>query len=284
MKLCYLLGYPVGHSMSAVMHNAAFHELGLDYRYDLRGVRPEKLGEFIAAKMRRQIVRGANVTIPHKEAVLEFLDEVDSEAKAIGAVNTIVNDGGRLTGYNTDGRGALRALSEAYGSLDGSNAVIIGAGGAARAIGYCLSTVAGKITLLNRTLRRAEELATHISSMPECRSSVHPSTLSHESIEEALLDADILINTTPLGMYPNTGDTPVEGGLIRPGLLVFDAVYNPIQTRLLREAEEAGARTLSGVMMLVYQGVIAFKLWTGMEPPVEIMSDAVTETLREGHS
>lgn len=284
MKLCYLLGYPVGHSMSAVMHNAAFHQLGLEYRYDLRGVSPEKLGEFIAGEMRRQIVRGASVTIPHKEAVLELLDELDSEAKAIGAVNTIVNDGGCLTGYNTDGRGAVRALSEAYGSLDGSNAVIIGAGGAARAIGYCLSTAAGKITLLNRTLSRAEELATHISSMPECRSSVRPSTLIHESIEEALLDADILINTTPLGMYPNTGDTPVDGGLIRPGLLVFDAVYNPIQTRLLREAEEAGAWTLSGVMMLVYQGVIAFKLWTGMEPPVEIMYDAVTETLREGHS
>ncbi len=279
MRVCYLLGYPVGHSMSAVMHNAAFEELGLKYRYDLRGVSPAKLGVFMTGEMRDQAVGGANVTIPHKLAVMEYLDEVDREALAIGAVNTIVNQDGSLKGYNTDGRGAIRALEEAYGELEGVKAVIVGAGGAARAIGYHLSTKARRITILNRTQSRAEELAAHISSMPDCNASIEPSSLRRSLLEEALKEADILINTTPVGMTPDVEGTPVDGSLIRPGILVFDTVYNPLRTRLLREAEEAGARTLSGLRMLVYQGAAAFKLWTGVEPPVELMYDAVTEVL-----
>ncbi|NQT09481.1 shikimate dehydrogenase, partial [Candidatus Bathyarchaeota archaeon] len=186
MRVCYLLGYPVGHSMSAVMHNAAFQKLGLEYRYDLRRVSPEKLGAFMMGEMREQAVGGANVTIPHKVAVMEYLDEVDREALAIGAVNTIVNEDGRLKGYNTDGRGAIRALEEAHGELEGVKAVIVGAGGAARAIGYHLSVKARRITILNRTLGRAEELAAHLSSMPECNASVEPSSLRRSELEEAL--------------------------------------------------------------------------------------------------
>lgn len=279
MRVCYLLGYPVGHSMSAVMHNAAFEELGLKYRYDLKGVSPAKLGTFMTGEMRDQAVRGANVTIPHKLAVMEYLDEVGREALAIGAVNTIVNQDGSLKGYNTDGRGAIHALEEAYGELEGVKAVIIGAGGAARAIGYHLSAKARRITILNRTPSRAEELAAHLSSMPECNASVEPSPLIRSELEEALKEADILINTTPVGMTPDVEGTPVDESLIRPGTLVFDTVYNPLRTRLLREAEEAGARTLSGLRMLVYQGAAAFRLWTGVEPPVELMYDAVTEVL-----
>ncbi len=279
MRVCYLLGYPVGHSMSAVMHNAAFEEMGLKYRYDLRGVSPERLGAFMTGEMRDQAVRGANVTIPHKVAVMEYLDEVDSEALAVGAVNTIVNQDGCLVGYNTDGRGAIRALEEAYGELEGVKAVIVGAGGAARAIGYHLSAKARRITILNRTLSRAEELAAHLSSMPECNTSVEPSPLRRSELEKALKEANILINTTPVGMTPDVEGTPVDGSLIRPGTLVFDTVYNPLRTRLLREAEEAGARTLPGLRMLVYQGAAAFRLWTGAEPPVELMYDAVTEVL-----
>jgi shikimate dehydrogenase len=279
MRVCYLLGYPVGHSMSAVMHNAAFEELGLEYSYDLRGVSPAKLGAFMTGEMRDQAVGGANVTIPHKVAVMEYLDEVDREALAIGAVNTIVNQDGSLKGYNTDGRGAIRALEEAYGELEGVKAVIVGAGGAARAIGYHLSTKARRITILNRTQSRAEKLAAHLSSMPDCNASVEPASLRRSLLEEALKEADILINTTPVGMTPDVEGTPVDGSLIRPGILVFDTVYNPLRTRLLREAEEAGARTLSGLRMLVYQGAAAFKLWTGVEPPVELMYDAVTEVL-----
>lgn len=279
MRVCYLLGYPVGHSMSAVMHNAAFEELGLDYRYDLRGVSPERLGSFMTGEMRDPTVRGANVTIPHKLAVMEYLDEVDPEALAVGAVNTIMNDDGRLKGYNTDGLGAIRALEEAYGELEGVKAVIVGAGGAARAIGYHLSIRASEITILNRTQDRAKELAAHLSSMPECKASVEPSSLHRSALEEALKEAEILINTTPLGMTPDVDETPVDGSFIRPGTLVFDTVYNPLRTRLLREAEEAGARTLSGLRMLVYQGAAAFRLWTGLEPPVKLMIDVVTDLL-----
>lgn len=283
MRVCYLLGYPVGHSMSAVMHNAAFEELSLKYRYDLRGLSPAKLGAFMTGEMRDQSVRGANVTIPHKMAVIEYLDEVDREALAIGAVNTIVNEDGSLKGYNTDGRGAIRALEEAYGKLEGVKVVIIGAGGAARAIGYHLSAKAGRITILNRTLGRAEGLAAHLSSMPECNASVEPTSLRRSDLEEALKEADILINTTPVGMTPDVESTPVDGSLIRPGTLVFDTVYNPLRTKLLQEAEEAGARTLSGLRMLVYQGAAAFRLWTGLEPPVEFMYDAVTKVLGGEH-
>ena len=279
MRVCYLLGYPVGHSMSAVMHNAAFEELGLEYRYDLRGVSPEKLGAFMTGEMRGHSVRGANVTIPHKVAVMEYLEEVDREALAVGAVNTIVNEDGSLKGYNTDGRGAIRALEEAYGELEGVKTVIVGAGGAARAIGYHLSAKASEITILNRTPSRAEELAAQLSSMPECEASVEPNSLQRSQLEEALKEADILINTTPVGMTPDVDGTPVDGSLIRQGTLVFDTVYNPLRTRLLREAEEAGARTLSGLRMLVYQGAAAFRLWTGVEPPVELMYDAVTKVL-----
>jgi shikimate dehydrogenase len=279
MKVCFLLGYPVGHSMSATMHNAAFEELGLDYRYDLMGVSPERLGAFMTGEMRDPSVRGANVTIPHKLVVMEYLDEVDREALAVGAVNTIVNEDGRLKGYNTDGRGAIRALEEAYGDLEGVRAVIVGAGGAARAIGYHLSTRASEITILNRTLGRAVELAGHLSSMPECNASVESSSLRRSELEEALKEADILINTTPVGMTPDVEGTPVDGSLIRPGTLVFDTVYNPLRTRLLREAEEAGAKTLPGLRMLVYQGAAAFRLWTGVEPPLELMYDAVTKVL-----
>ena len=282
MRVCYLLGYPVGHSMSAVMHNAAFDELGLEYRYDLLGVSPAKLGAFMTGEMRRQRVRGANVTIPHKVAIMEYLDEVEREALAIGAVNTIVNEEGSLKGYNTDGRGAIRALEEAYGDLEGVKAVIVGAGGAARAIGYHISTKASRITILNRTLSRAEELAAHLSSMPECNASVEPSSLRRSELKEALKEADILINTTPVGMTPDIEGTPVDRSLIRPGTLVFDTVYNPLMTKLLWDAEEAGARTLSGLRMLVYQGAASFKLWTGVEPPVELMYDAAAKKLGEG--
>lgn len=282
MRFCYLIGYPVGHSMSAVMHNAAFQELGLDFRYELRSVRPEDLNEFITSRMREPNVRGASVTIPHKVSVMKHLDEVDQEASRIGAVNTVVYEVGRLKGYNTDGVGAMRALEEAYGALDGANAVIVGAGGAARAIGYGLSTQVEELSILNRTTSRAVDLAKGLSMLPECRASISVLPLRRAHLRDALEDADILVNTTPLGMTPNVDDTPVDGNLIKQDLLVFDSVYNPLKTRLLREAEKAGAKTLSGLRMLVYQGAAAFELWTGRQAPEKLMIKAVEENLGGG--
>ncbi len=282
--LCYLIGYPVGHSMSAVMHNAAFMELGLDFAYRLLEVRPKDLEKAVSETLRASDVRGANVTIPHKVSVMGYLDEIDLEAVRIGAVNTIVNDGGRLRGYNTDGIGALRAIGERYGDLRGARVVILGAGGAARAISYKLAENVSEVRILNRTPCRAEALSDYLSSLRECRAEISSDGLSRDSICASLEGADILVNTTPLGMHPDTEASPVDQDLLRPGLLVFDAVYNPPTTRLLREAEASGSRVLTGVSMLVYQGVAAFELWTGREAPEAVMMESVFDALGGGGS
>jgi len=282
VEVCYLIGYPVGHSMSAVMHNAAFRELGLDYRYELRPVKPEELGAFVATRLREPDVRGASVTIPHKVSIIGHLDEIDRVARGIGAVNMIVNDGGRLKGYNTDSLGAFQALEEVYGDLEGSKVVLIGAGGAARAIGYSLATTVEELVILNRTIKRAHDLVKGLSNLPDRSAAISAHPLTREHLENAIFNANILINATPLGMSPKTDETPVDGDLLGPNLLVFDSVYNPPRTRFLREAEEAGARTLSGIRMLVYQGAASFRLWTGRDAPEGLMARAVEEELGGG--
>jgi shikimate dehydrogenase len=284
MGVCYLLGHPVGHSMSAVMHNAAFRELCLEHRYELLPVRPGDLASMMSGRIRDSDVLGANVTIPHKVAVMGLLDWVEPEASRIGAVNTVVNDGGVLRGYNTDGIGAMRAILEAYGDLRGSRALLLGAGGAARAIGYHLSRKVEGLIIANRTISRATELATDLSSHDECVASVEGCGLTTGALRAALEGADILINTTPVGMSPHVDESPICAGLLHPGLLVFDAVYNPMRTRLLREAEEAGAKTLGGLRMLVYQGAAAFELWTGLRAPEALMVRHVEEHLGGGGS
>lgn len=278
-RICYLIGYPVGHSFSAIMHNAAFSHLGLDYRYELRSVKLEELEAF-ALSMKTPEVRGANVTIPHKIAVVRYLDEIDVVAARIGAVNTIVNDAGRLRGYNTDGLGAMRALEETFGDLRGTKVLILGAGGSAKAIGYHISTQAREIVLLNRTLDRAIELADSLSRSSECKAYVSAKPLNRKCLTETIKGTDIIINATPLGMSPKIEETPVARELLNPGILVFDVVYNPPETRLLKEAEAAGARTLTGVRMLVYQGAEAFRLWTGKEAPEELMMREVEKALK----
>ena len=279
MRVCYLLGHPVGHSMSAVMHNAAFRELGLDYRYELKSVPPGELGSFVSSELRRPGFAGASVTIPHKVAVMEHLDGVDPSALRIGAVNTIVVEDGQLKGYNTDGAGALRGIVEVYGEVEDARVVMVGAGGAARAVGYHLSTNVRELTIANRTVGRAEALARDLTENPGCRAIVKSIPLERGALRDAIVGADILVNGTPLGMHPETQGTPVERSLLHPGLLVFDLVYNPVMTRLLREAGEAGAAILPGVNMLVYQGATAFRMWTGEDPPVETMREAVVEAL-----
>ena len=281
MRCCYLIGNPVGHSMSAVMHNAAFRELGLNFRYDLMSVSPEELNKFINWELRKLNVIGANVTIPYKVSVVNLVDEVDVTTRRIGAINTIVNEKGWLKGYNTDGIGAIRALEESYGSLHGVKAVIIGAGGAARAIACHLSSIADDIKILNRTLSKARKLADSISELSGCTAHISAMPFHRDCLVRALEGADILINATSIGMRPNIDMSPVEGNLLRPDLFVFDIVCNPLRTRLLKEAKRAGARTLSGVSMLVYQGALSFKLWTGVDAPEDLMARVVVEALGE---
>lgn len=276
MNLCYLVGYPVGHSMSPPMHNAAFKALGLDYQYRLASVQPKTLGEWVEDTLRRPEVKGCSVTIPHKIEVMKYLDEVTDSAAEIGAVNTVVDQDGHLTGTNTDSSGGIKALKEEYGTLDGTNIVVLGAGGASRAIVYGLAQSRCTVTVLNRTPERAEALVDDLLDLP--------ATLNHgplKDLDRYVGEANIIVNATPVGMAPQTQSTPVPSELLHSGLLIYDVVYNPLKTRLLCEAEIAGARTLAGVKMLVYQGAEAFRLWTGRDPPIDLMLQTVLEHLGE---
>jgi len=279
-RLCGLIGDPVEHSMSPVMHNTAFREIGIDYVYVPFRVKQEELGEAIEG-MRALNIRGLNVTIPHKVAVLQFLDELDPLAEKIGAVNTIVNDDGVLRGYNTDASGFLQALLERRIEPEGKNIVILGAGGASRAISFILADRGAQLVILNRLLELdwAKDLASRISQL--FTKEVEALELKKENLVRALEKADILVNATSVGMSPNVDQTPVSSDLLRPDLLVFDIVYNPIQTRLLREAETVGAETIGGIDMLVWQGVLAFEKWTGQKAPVELMKKEVVQLLQK---
>jgi len=265
VSLLYLLGYPVAHSLSPAMQNAALRAKGLSLEYRLMPVAPEELEKRIR-DLRDLSVVGFNVTIPHKVAVMPLLDDLDESASAVGAVNTVVNNGGRLTGYNTDCLASTRVLSEAYGNLTGSRVVIIGAGGAARAVASGLAPCAEWIAVLARDMSKAKLLA----KMVEGRGA----EVRGVSIGEArkiVSAADILVNATPVGMHPNLDASPIEAVALHDELLVFDLVYNPERTRLLREAEAVGARTVGGLPMLVYQGAEAFRLWTGKVAPAGLM-------------
>ncbi|MBM3292080.1 shikimate dehydrogenase [Candidatus Bathyarchaeota archaeon] len=274
MKFCYLLGYPVEHSMSAIMHNAAFNKLNLDYEYKLLSVKPEKL-EKTVEYLRNTDIIGANVTIPHKISIIPYLDEIDPLANEIGAVNTILNKEGKLKGYNTDGVGALKALKNAYGDINESCVTILGAGGAARAIGFSLIKKIKKLLILNRNKTKADNLASSLKN--HLKNNIFSGDYSQ--IDQALLESDILINATPVGMIPNISHSPIEEKKIPSTLFVFDLVYNPMKTKLLHDAELAGAKILGGVEMLVYQGAESFKIWTGYEPDDRLMMQTVKNHL-----
>ena len=272
-KLVGLIGYPVEHSLSPVMHNSAFAALNLSWCYVPLPVRPERLGEAVAGLRALSLV-GANVTVPHKEAVMPHLDHVAPEAQAIGAVNTIVVREGKLIGYNTDWQGFLTALSESGFDPQGKQAVVVGAGGAARAVVYALAQAGAQVTVLNRTLARAQALVQDFSPL-------FPSLpLTPQILEERTAKAYLLVNTTPVGMWPEVDKSIWPENLAFPGhLTVFDLVYNPRQTKLLRQARAVGAKAVGGLGMLVHQGAVAFELWTGEKAPVETMYEAANKTL-----
>ncbi len=278
--VCGVIGDPIEHTMSPVMHNAAFKKLGIDYLYVPFRVKKEELEEAIAG-MRALNIRGLNVTIPHKVAVISFLDKVDSMVEKIGAVNTIVNDDGVLTGYNTDATGFLQALLERGVEPKGKNTVILGAGGASRAISFILAERGAHLVILNRQLELdwAEELAGRISRIFD--KEVKALVLNEGNLAEVLERAEVLVNTTSVGMSPNIDETPVPARLLKPGLVVFDVVYNPVKTGLLREAEAAGSQTIGGLDMLVWQGALAFEKWTGQKAPLELMKREVIKA--SGH-
>lgn len=269
-KICALIGDPVEHTMSPVMHNAAFKKLGMDYLYIPFRVKPERLPQAIAG-LRALNVRGFNVTIPHKVSVIPLLGSLDPLAEKIGAVNTVVNDGGSLKGYNTDAEGFLRALTGRGIEPWDKNIVILGAGGASRAISYVLAERDARLTILNRKLELdwAEDIARLIQK--DLGADVRVGELGSRRLSSALNAADILVNATSVGMSPDINKSPVPAKLLKSSLVVFDIVYNPIMTRLLTEAKAVGARVISGIDMLAWQGALAFEKWTGQPAPLDLM-------------
>ncbi len=275
-----ILGWPVGHSLSPKMYMAEFKASGFpNYNYIAIPVQAGRL--MLAVEGLRGLnFRGANVTIPHKSTVIKFLDAVDSDAMIIGAVNTIVNDGGMLTGYNTDVTGFLKSLAEANFMPDDCNAVILGAGGAARAVlwGLC-KRKAGYITIGARNLQKAKTLADDFIVY----GNIEAMDWLSEEFKESLSAADIVINTTPLGMYPNVDEMPpVDLKLLPEGALVYDIVYNPARTKFLQTAEKLGYPTLTGLSMLLLQGQEAYRLFTGNLPNLEIMREVLESELHVG--
>lgn len=261
--LLALLGHPVGHSLSPLMHATALQYHHLAGRYEAWDV--TDLAQAMADLLRKGY-RGASVTIPYKRAVMAFLDDVDEQARAIGAVNTLIRQGEVFRGTNTDWEGLIRALRKAT-EIKGKRAVVIGAGGTARAALYGLLRVGGIPVVVNRTEERGLSLAAEFGCP------FHPLT------ELGELEGDILINTTPVGMAPETEFSPVPAAVLNRFRLVADVIYNPLHTKLLREARQVGCAVLSGVEMFVEQGAAQFRLWTGLEPPVNLMGQVVRQRL-----
>ena len=269
-----LIGHPVEHSFSPPMHNAAFDALNMDYAYVAFDVNPNDLKSAIEGAESLNI-KGFNVTIPHKVDVMQYLDDLDEVARLIGAVNTI--DFKNLKGYNTDGIGAVKAIEEVT-SIKNKNVVVAGAGGASRAISFYIAKYgAESLTILNRNQAKAESLASDVSDsglIGEVASD------SINAIGNYMESADVLIDTTPLGMHPNINDEPiVKADMMDEDLVVFDAVYNPNETVLIKEAIKANAKPVYGIKMLLYQGAESFKIWTGKTAPVDVMEKALRNTL-----
>jgi len=278
-KVCALLGDPAEHSLSPCFQNAAFQHLSLDFIYLAFTVKAENLRDAILG-VRSLGFHGLNVTMPHKISVIKYLDELDEDAEKIKSVNTILNRNGKLIGYTTDGIGALNALKYNDVNPKGKKIVILGAGGASRSVSFVLAKEAKELVILNRTAAKAEKLVSDVRRLiGECEK-IGWGGLTEENIRKELREADVLINATPVGMSPNVDETPVDKSYLHPDLAVFDLVYHPLETRLLREARMVGTKTINGLSMLIHQGAASFEIWTGVKAPIEVMMKAAEEELK----
>ena len=264
-KLVAVIGDPVGHSLGPAMHNVAFHHSALNFVYLAFNVKNPKPA---TEAMRALGFKGFSVTIPHKEKIMQYLDRVDETAKKIGAVNTVVSKDGLLVGYNTDSEAAINALKEKV-SLRGKQIALVGAGGASRAIAFGLQQEKVNLTIFNRTFERGKALAKAVG----CEYS------QFEKLND--FKPEILINATSIGMSPKANASPVEKAALKSKPLVFDVVYNPIETVLLKQAASLGCETISGVEMFVGQGAVQFELWTGKPAPKDVMRNVVIEELQK---
>jgi len=275
--ICGVMGDPVEHSVSPAMHNAAFRKLGLNYVYLPFRVSRDRLAGAVEG-IRALHIAGMNITIPHKVSIIPLLDEVDPLAQRIGAVNILHNKDGRLTGGNTDADAFLRMIKEHGIDGPGLPAVVLGAGGASRAVCFALASLGCGITILNRNVGKARDCAADLEKYTGRASAVLE--LNRDNLAAALTDAGLVVNTTSLGMSPHTDESPVDSGLLKRRHIVVDIVYNPVVTRLLGEAEKAGARTIGGLDMLVWQGALSFESWTGCRPPFEVMRRAAAAAVK----
>ncbi len=264
-ELFGIIGYPLTHSLSPMIHNRAFEESKINAIYlylpcrDIKGVVPG---------MKSLSIKGLSVTIPHKEGICQHVDELDPLAEEIGAVNTLLNRDGHVVGYNTDAYGAIMPLKKELGSIKGRSVLVIGAGGAARAICFALKKEEAEITIVNRTKKRGQRLAQEIGAR------FYPlSEISNRGF-------DIIIQATSVGMYPDVDKMPVSKEILYPDAIVMDIVYNPLETRFLKEAKKIGCKVVPGIEMFIYQGVRQFELWTGRDAPIDIMRSTAISYLK----
>ena len=278
-KICVLIGDPVEHSFSPLIHNAGYNALGINFVYVACLV---KNLEHAIKGIRALNIRGASITIPHKVKAISYVDKLDDLAQKIGSINTIVNQEGELIGYNSDGMGALKAFQDRTIDLKGKSVLVLGSGGVARAITFSL-VMRGEVKRLHILGIIEDEMNILIEDLRKTgRIDIQGTRLQEDILQKTLSTSDILINCTPIGMYPKTEESPVPSSFLRSGLLVFDVVYNPPQTTLLKDAQRAGCVTVSGLEMFINQAIVQFELWTGEKAPVDAMKKVLLEQFIEG--
>ncbi|MFZ5563779.1 MAG: shikimate dehydrogenase [Thermodesulfobacteriota bacterium] len=277
-KVCAVIGNPVGHSLSPAIHNAAFAALDLNFVYV--AFRVEHAGTALAGMRALENFRGMSITIPHKIEAISHVDDIADLDRAMGAINTVVNENGRLIGSNTDGPGALKALESAGVNTPGKTVLLLGAGGVARAIAFTLAWQAGiaELVLLDIDNALLERLSSDLKNGTSV--TVTASICDDTVLKRAVAKADIVIHCTPVGMHPRTDASLVPAALLRQGQTVFDVVYNPLETRLLRDARAQGLKTVSGVELFIHQAVLQFEKFTGTAGPVDVMRRVVMEHLK----
>jgi shikimate dehydrogenase len=275
-RVCGVIGDPIEHSLSPTIHNAAFDHLKLDFVFLAFRVKAADLENAVRG-MRGLGIHGLNVTMPHKSTVIGYLDEVDSTVKFLGSANTVLNKDGVLSGFNTDGVGALKALRENGVALSEKKVLLLGAGGAAKAIAFSLAEEVGELAILNRAAEKAKKLAEALGRI--FNKKIVGGSLSPDAIAKNLQDSDVLINATSVGMHPEANRSIVAPQWLRSDLTVMDIVYNPVETKLARDAKAAGAKVISGVEMLIYQGAASFEIWTKLSAPIEVMRRAALNKL-----
>jgi shikimate dehydrogenase len=275
-RVCGVIGDPIEHTLSPTIHNAAFNHLGLDFVFLAFRVKAAELENAVLG-MRGLGIHGLNVTMPHKSTVIAYLDEMDPAVRFLGSANTILNKEGKLSGFNTDGVGALQALRENSVEFAEKKVLLLGAGGAAKAIAFTLATEVGELVVLNRAAEKAKELAEALKQALDKK--VVGGALSSDALEVNLQDADVLVNATSIGMHPASNQSLVPSQWLRSDLTVMDIVYNPVETKLARDAKRAGAKVVSGVEMLIQQGAASFEIWTGRSAPIEVMRKAALNKL-----